>query len=163
MQKNLRTICWMFFFALLLGCCMNAPRASARSISPRTSNQQLTEVANFGQFTGTWTAHSSFLIFTRSGEATFEARTYQWCNAGASQPCDTIDARGYILPGDRETLQFSRIDGSVAYGAVTRSNLHPQGLAVSVTLLPNDTLLYASTVSISLLCGPRAPVGTCGA
>lgn len=118
---------------------------------------------DFSKFTGIWTAHGASLSFASDGTATFNQRTYNWCGPGVAQPCDSIDPRGFIQPGNHEQIRFSRADGSIAYGTVVSSNFHPNGLTVTVEIKPDNTLLYASHTAIALLCSPSAPAGTCGA
>ncbi len=118
---------------------------------------------DFSAFVGVWTAHSARLIFAKDGSATFDERTYSWCGPGVTQPCDSIDARGNIHPGNNEQMQFSRTASSIAYGIIISSNFHPRGFTVTVKLQPDNTLLYADHTAIALLCGPASPVGTCGA
>lgn len=118
---------------------------------------------DFSKFTGVWTAHGALLSFATNGKAAFNQRTYSWCGPSVAQPCDSIGPRGSIQPGDNEQIQFSHADGPIAYGTVVSSNFHPRGLAVTLEIKPGNTLLYASHTAIALLCGPSAPVGTCGA
>jgi hypothetical protein len=118
---------------------------------------------DFSMFARKWVAHGAVLVFSADGWAFFEERTYNWCGSGVKSPCDSIGANGYIRSGYQEKIQFSRVSGSVAYGKVTASNFHPVGLAVTVRLQENDTLLYAGTRDIALLCGPHSPPGECGA
>lgn len=158
---------WIFPFLFLLGCGTPAQSSALHAATIHTAATRLSYVSrantDLSQFAGTWYAHGAVLTIASNGGATFEGRAYRWCGSGVSQPCDTIDARGYIHNGNHEQVQFSRVTGSTAYGTITSSSFHTVGMAVSVTLQPNGTLLYASNAPISLLCDPEAPVGMCGA
>lgn len=143
-------VCWICTLViLLLGSITSAQGATLR----------------FHAFAGTWFAHGSSLQFSEDGQAIFQGRTYRWCGPGVVPPCDSIDARNVIHAGNQEQIRFSRIanSGSIAYGTIIASNFHPRGLAVTVELRPDHTLLYASHTPIALLCSPAAPVGMCGA
>jgi hypothetical protein len=74
-------------------------------------------------------------------------------------------ARNTILYGYREQLTLFSVDDSVAHGALVASNnsLERPDTPITLTLGANDTLIYASGASVTILCGPAAPAGTCGA
>lgn len=168
MGKRFGKICWVFSLALLLlGCDARANNHLAQPIPPGRDFALLSllplSTSDFGRFVGTWVAHGSLLTFSTDGQATFLARTYNWCGPDVSSRCDSIDAQGHILAGDQEHMLFSRVIDSVAYGTITSSNFHPTGLAVTVALQSDDTLLYASNTEIARLCGPTSPPGLCGA
>lgn len=163
---SLIILCFIFF----LGCGVPTRGGSLQTASGHADTANLSAIsrsthsaADLGQFAGTWTAHGAVLIVARDGTATFSARTYRWCGPNVLQPCDTLSAQGQIHNGDQEQILFSRVSGPVAYGTVLASTFQPAGLAVTLTLQPNDTLLYVAYTSIALLCGPNAPAGTCGA
>lgn len=171
MQQRIQTICRVLAFILLFGCWSGcgAARQSplARQANAEVATHRQTSTislpADFHRFAGTWTAHGAQLSVSPHGMATFTARTYRWCAAGVAHPCDTMNAQGQIADGAREHLQFVRINGSRAYGNILNSTVRAAGLAVSLTLEPNDSLLYMAQTPIVLLCGPNAPAGTCGA
>jgi hypothetical protein len=167
MQLRFRTLCWVFSFVFLLGCGTTVQHQPAGQASAQSNTRALSSASrstpDFRQFAGKWIAHGSILIISSDGTATFSARAYRWCGVGVPQPCDTMDARGRIENGDQEQIRFTRVSGSVAYGTILTSTFHPAGLPVTLTLEPNDTILYAANTPIALLCGPAAPVGTCGA
>lgn len=151
-------------FFLLLGCGIaryngsTQPVTHARSVSPTSASTSI----NPGKFTGTWIAHGAFMTIARDGKAVFEARTYSWCGPGVPQPCDSIK-QNQILYGHHQQLQLSQVNGSVARGVITSSNTSPTNTAVTLTLQSGDTLLYTVNGSTTLLCGPSAAPGTCGA
>lgn len=167
MQLRFRTICWILSFVFLLGCGTTTRHQPVQQTSIQNQTRALSSVSlstpGFRQFAGKWIAHGSILIISSDGTATFSARAYRWCGVGVPQPCDTMDARGNIQNGDQEQVSFTRVSGPVAYGTVLASTFHPTGLPVTLTLEPNNTILYAANTPISLLCGPGAPAGTCGA
>lgn len=167
MQLRSLNFCWIFSFIFFLGCGAAPQSAPGQQAAYHAGASNLSSTSrsavDLSQFVGTWTAHGAALVIARDGTATFTARAYRWCGSGVPQPCDTIDTQDRIHDGNQEQLQLTRFSGSVAYGTVTTSTFHPAGLAVTLTLQPNDTLLYAGNAPISLLCGPAAPVGTCGA
>jgi hypothetical protein len=167
MQLRFRTLCWVFSFVFLLGCGTTVQHQPAGQAHAQSNTRALSfasrSTPDFRQFAGKWIAHGSILIISSDGTATFSARAYRWCGVGVPQPCDTMDARGHIENGDQEQARFTRASGNVAYGTILTSTFHPAGLPVTLTLEPNDTILYAANMPIALLCGPAAPVGTCGA
>jgi hypothetical protein len=167
MQRHFRTICWILSFLLFAGCgaIIQHPltRQSSSQAQARARPSMLLVTPEFRRFASTWIAHGSVLIIAANGTATFVARAYRWCATDVPRPCDTIDAQGHIESGKREQLRLSRVHGSTAYGTVLTSTFHPAGLAITLTLEPNDTLLYAARTPIALLCGPTAPAGACGA
>src|SRR5579885_1099202 len=167
MQLRFRTLCWVFTFVFLLGCGTATQHQPMQQTNTQSNTRVLSSTSlstpDFRQFAGKWIAHGSILIISPDGTATFSARAYRWCGVGVPQPCDTMDARGGIENGNREQARFTRVSGSVAYGTILTSTFHPAGLPVTLTLEPNDTILYAANTPIALLCGPAAPVGTCGA
>ncbi len=154
-----------FMLLLSYGAFAPTPALQAATAHPTTAHLAFNThaSADLGQLAGTWRSHGAVLSIAPDGSANFEGRAFRWCGSSEPQPCDTIDAQGLIHDGDHEQIQFSRVSGSIAYGTITTSSFHPAGMAVSVTLQPSDTLLYAGNTPISLLCGPHAPVGTCGA
>lgn len=161
MRSRLVKICRFFFLLLLI--VIGATGASYYRVVSGPVSHHGASTPDFGNFAGSWFAHSSSLVLSNDGTATFVGRTYSWCGPGVAQPCDTIDERGSIHPGIQEQMQFSRASGSTAYGTIISSNFQAPGLTVTIELQPNDTLLYKSDTLIALLCGPNAPVGTCGA
>lgn len=166
MWNKCTKLCWTFLFVILLvaGTTGASSRSAQRARFIRgTSVALLTLPPDFSRFAGVWVAHGASLSLAKDGTATFEGRTYNWCGSGVAQPCDSIDANSMIHSGHHEQIHFSRIAGPIAYGTIIASNFHPLGLAVTIELQPDDTLLYASNTVIALLCGPNAPVGTCGA
>lgn len=166
MQILVRKVGWFFSLViLLLGYGISAQSAYAQTVKARTQVQKSgpPPISAFSRFSRAWVAHSAILIFAPNGQAVFAERTYTWCDAGKASPCDSINASGQIRSGYQEKMQFSRVSDSVAYGTIIASNFRPVGLAVTVSLLANDTLLYTANADKTLLCGPDAPVGTCGA
>ncbi len=168
-SSSLKTWCLLLLF-ILAGCGISSRSSSALARAHITSPGNLSSTSmlarfsdDFSKFVGTWTAHGVLLVVSSDGTATFVARTYNWCIPGVSSRCDSIDAQGHIQDGYRERLQFSSASGSIAHGTVTSSNFHPTGLAVTLTLQPGDTLIYASGLPIAFLCGPASTPGACGA
>ena len=118
----------------------------------------------FGKFVGTWVAHGAFLLVASDGSVKFEARTYTWCASHVAQPCDSIE-NNEISYGYHEQLALTSANASSAYGTVVASNDSPEKLNAPVTLKlgPDNTLDYINQASMTVLCGPAAPAGTCGA
>lgn len=160
-------LCWLFSCIFFLGCGIPAQRGTAQQVAHRTRSSNLPVSSHFtpnlSRFAGKWIAHGAALIIEPDGTATFSGRTYRWCDSDVAQPCDTIDPQGQINPGDQEWILFTRVNGPVAYGTVLFSTFHRPGSVVTVTLQPNDRVLYSGKTPVALLCGPNAPVGTCGA
>lgn len=171
MQTHFMKTSWLFpliiLIALLWGSGASVPtgltpiKAAEEKSAPMQAAQRVTP--DFRKFARQWVAHGAALNFLEDGRAFFVQRVYRWCGRGVARPCDTIGRDGRITSGYREHIQFTRVSGSVAYGTIIASNLHPKGLPVAAILKPDDTLLYAGKAEIALLCGPRAPVGACGA
>jgi len=171
MQQRIHTICQVLALLLVVGCWSGCGTTGQNPLARQANAQVATHIqastlsvrADFRRFAGTWTAHGALLSVSPQSMATFTARTYRWCAFGVAHPCDSIDAQGHITDGVRERLQLLRISGPRATGKVLSSTLHSAGMAVSLTLEPNDTLLYSAQTPIAFLCGPKAPAGTCGA
>jgi hypothetical protein len=167
--RFVRTFGIFLLVIVLAGCGISARGGSMQTGTSGTMSlvraHPQTPMPDFGRFVNRWFAHSAVLIFSPNGSIFFEKRVYRWCGPGVPPPCDTIDADGRIWPGYQEDAQFSRVTGSMAYGTITASNLHSNGLAVTVTLQAADTLLYTANGKQDsiLLCGPAAPPGECGA
>lgn len=161
MRHCFLTVCWLLFVVLTLP----GPAAQGQLVQPdaRSRLSVLLATPDLRRFAGTWIAHGSLLTVTPAGKGTFVARTYRWCASGVPRPCDTIDAQGRLVDGNREQLQFFRTDGARAYGVVLSSTFHPTGLSVTLTLQPDDIVLYAARTPIAFLCGRNAPAGACGA
>jgi hypothetical protein len=118
---------------------------------------------NFSPFVGSWGGHGRLLTFASNGHAQYTARTYQWCGQGVPLPCDSTQGN-LIIDGINEQLEFTRTSGSTAYGTITFSTSGDTGQQVVLSLQPMDTIaLYFGNRPYSLLCGPQAPVGYCGA
>ncbi len=173
MWNRLQHVSWVFVFLLLLGTGTGIAHATPRPLisqnnwSLPTSASSMTSTTfagDFNKFAGLWVAHSAFMVVARDGNAHFGARTYNWCNTNAPPPCDSI-VGDQLRYGYHEQLLLSRMSDAVAYGTVLASNEHPanQKTGITLTLEPDDTLLYASDSSVTLLCGPSAPIGACGA
>ncbi|MGH2505866.1 MAG: hypothetical protein ACRDHZ_00365 [Ktedonobacteraceae bacterium] len=154
MKYTGKKVYWTFILVILI---LGSIISVQSTVSAKNVN------SNFSKFVGTWYAHGSSLHFFKDGRAAFQERTYRWCGPGVASPCDTIDTRGVIRPGNQEQIQFVHVTGSMAYGTIIASSFHPRRLPVTVALQPDDTLLYASHRPITLLCGSNAPVGMCGA
>jgi hypothetical protein len=109
-------------------------------------------------FKGQWHFHSSLLTVGNDGYATFITRAYQFCGQGILQPCDAW-LGNIIIPGIQEKIVLTKIDGMMAYGIITSSTDNKTQQKVTLTLQPNDTLKFNDM----LLCGPKGPIGHCGA
>jgi hypothetical protein len=109
-------------------------------------------------FKGEWHFDSSLLTVGDDGYATFITRAYQFCGPGILQPCDAWQGNT-IIPGIQEKIVLTNIDGTTAYGIITSSTDNKIQRQVTLTLQPNDTLAFNSM----LLCGPKGPIGHCGA
>lgn len=160
MWKRLQPVFWIFSLFILLGCGTGVTHA-AQVEGSRASDSP---PGTFNKFVGTWVAHGAFLVVASDGSVKFEARTYNWCGPQVAQPCDFIK-ENTIFYGYHEQLALTNANDSIAYGTVIASNDPPEKLntPITLTLGPNDTLYYASQASITVLCGPAAPAGTCGA
>lgn len=171
MRTQFGKVCWLFPILLMsILLWRNAGNAQTnfsriKSAEEYGGTRQVTQTSSseFKEFVRLWVSHGAALNFSADGKAVFYKRVYRWCGPGVAQPCDTISSDGRISNGYQEQIQFSYVRGLVAYGTITASNFHPKGLAVTAILQPDDTLLYSGTSEIALLCGPKAPVGACGA
>ena len=108
-------------------------------------------------FSGSWYNHGGVLTIKQDGHAHFVSRVYRWCVDGPA-PCDTIDGDTFI-PGIQEYFVFSREQDDTLYGTVISSTDHTNGKTITATLGTNDIL----NLNGQPLCGPKAPVGYCGA
>ena len=160
MWNRLQHVSWIFSLFILLGCGTGVAHAAQTESSKATGSP----TGTFSKFVGIWVAHGAFLIVANDGSAKFEARTYIWCAPHVPQPCDTIE-KNEIFYGYHEQLALSNTNASIAYGTMLASNDAPgkPNTPITLTLGPDNTLYYANQASITVLCGPAAPAGTCGA
>jgi len=109
-------------------------------------------------FNGEWHFHSTLLTVGNDGYATFITRAYQFCGPGIVQPCDAWQGNT-IIPGIQEKIVLTKIEGSIAYGLITSSTDNKTQQQVTLILQPNDMLEFNGM----FLCGPKGPIGHCGA
>ena len=167
MWNRLQSVFWIFLSFLILGSGTGIAHAAQHpATGPRAWSTPITAISShdFSKFAGTWIAHGAFMIISADGNVKFEARTYNWCGSNTPQPCDSIK-NNQIFYGYHEHLSLANASGSVAYGNMVASTDSPArpNAAITLTLGPDDTLSYVNNASITLLCGPAAPAGTCGA
>jgi hypothetical protein len=161
---GLVVLCALYLLYYLLFTLKPAPAAAPTSTPISTPTPTVSQ-PNFTDFVGTWDGHGRRLSFASDGHAQFIGRAYQWCGPGVSPPCDSMQGN-FIVGGINETMVFTRVNGSTAYGIVTSSTANNLGQAVSLTLQPNDVIaVYDGTkfANGSILCGPQSPPGWCGA
>jgi hypothetical protein len=140
-------------------CAISLAKGATSTGTTTTAKQGTTPTSNFSMFVGTWENHSSTLIFTPNGQASYRERTYRWCGPNVPSPCDSIQ-NNVIQPGIIETLAFTQVQGNTAYGTIIASTVNNVGQSVSLTVQDNDTVTLDDGAP---LCGPNAPVGWCGA
>jgi hypothetical protein len=167
MWNRLQYVSWIFVFVLMLGSSAgiaHAAQTPAHAQDTRLVSSTATPNSDFNKFTGLWVAHSAFMVVARDGNVRFGARTYSWCSIKQPQPCDSI-VGDQLRFGYHEQLVLSRATDSIAYGTILASNEQPANLktGITLTLEPNNTLIYANNSTITLLCRPSAPIGACGA
>jgi hypothetical protein len=157
----LSKVCWLFpLIVLLIGYTTNAASAATRSASiwPMSG-----EIPGFSRFVNPWYAHGAGLTVQPDGQAHYEARVYTWCGSGVQQPCDSIKGNE-IINGYKGDVRFFLVSDTVAYGIITSGNLQPIGSCVTLTLLPDDQLLFSAGKGMgNHLCGQNAPAEACGA
>lgn len=107
-------------------------------------------------FIGTWHSHADVLTIQQDGRALFDGRVYRWCTEGPP-PCDKLEG-DKIIPGIHKELVFNREQDKTLYGTIISSTDHTNGQTITARLSANDTL----DLNGESLCGPKAPVGTCG-
>jgi hypothetical protein len=139
----------------------SAYRSGAQPAPPTLSNSS---TPDFSTFVGEWYHHGGVLIFSSDGRAKYVARAYRWCGPGVSPPCDSMQ-NNIIIDGINEEMLFTYVVGNTAYGTITASSAGDTGRAVTLATAANDTAtLTIGTEPPGLpLCGPHAPVGSCGA
>jgi hypothetical protein len=168
MWNRFQPVSWIVAILLLLLSSTGVAHAASVPANHQSTSTSTTitaaSSADFSKFAGQWVAHSAFLIVSPDGSANFGARTYNWCGPDVPQPCDSING-DQLRYGYHARVALSGVSDSVAYGTVTESNQKPANLHTTVTLTlgPEDTLIYNNNGAIFFLCGPRAPAGTCGA
>jgi len=170
MGNRLQQVAWMFVFLLALassvGIALTAPVAGAQEarLSSSVFSTIVDNKGDYSKFAGLWVAHGSFMIVSRTGEVYFGARVYRWCGPNVPQPCDSI-VNSQLRYGYYEQMLLASVRDSVASGKVTFSNFQPanQNTSMTLTLGPNDTLIYNNNGMLTLLCGKNAPANTCGA
>jgi hypothetical protein len=151
-------LCALYLLYYLLSTLKPAPAAGPTSTSVPSPTPTIAK-PDFTNFVGPWQGHGRALTFASDGSAYYTARAYQWCEPGVSLPCDSIQGNE-IIDGINETMVFTRVNGSTAYGTITASTTGNAGQPVSLTLKPNDTLEFSDGL---VMCGPQSPPGQCGA
>jgi hypothetical protein len=167
MWNRLQHVSWIFALFILLGCGTGVAYAAPNPVSiqhPQSLSAPAVSGGDFSKFAGRWVAHGAFMSISRDGDARFEARTYSWCGPQSAQPCDSL-VQDQIRDGYNAQLVLSRTEDAIAYGTVIFSNYPAEQPNAAITLMlgPNDTLIYTNSGTVTLLCGPAAPAGTCGA
>ena len=152
-SSNIRIITPVVFIAII------ATIFYITTIAPRISQASAPQFTMHNHnFSGSWYNHGGVLTINQDGHAHFVSRVYRWCVDGPA-PCDTIDG-DTIIPGIREDIVFTREQGNALYGTVISSTDHTNGKAITATLgAANDIL----NLNGQPLCGPKAPLGYCGA
>jgi hypothetical protein len=132
--------------------------------STPTSIPTATPTPDFSAFVGAWGGHGRELTFSSDGRAKYIARAYQWCGPGVPQPCDSIQ-NNTIINGIHEEMLFTFVTDHTAYGTITASSAGNTGRSVSLAVDADDTatLTEGGDPANILLCGPNAPLLTCGA
>jgi len=161
---------WIFLIIALIiigtGTIKTLPLLASSSVPGKTALKAESPPRvspNFNPFVGTWYGHGRGLIFSANGHAQYIARTYQWCGQGVPSPCDSFQGNE-IISGNMEQLVFTRTAGQSAYGTVISSTVGNAGQRVTVSLQSKDIIaLYYDSSLYTVLCGPHAPVGYCGA
>ncbi|GHO82761.1 hypothetical protein [Dictyobacter formicarum] len=153
----------LFILLFFTGSRSEVSAIHTRAI-PRTAYMTSSPGAQLQAFTGTWYSHGAALVIQSNGYATYTARAYSWCNTSAAPPCDVIKDNN-IISGIRMELQFTHVQGDVAYGTVLTSTVGHVGSPVSLTLAHDHTASFTEVASKSprVLCDLQAPVGRCGA
>ena len=141
------------------GCSSAASHATGGSPSP-TAHPSASGSPAFAAFAGKWIGHGSYLVVRSDGRFTISKRTYRFCSQNPP-PCDTVSGNT-ITNGDVATGQLTSLARKVATGEVTRTTDPADSPAgrITMTLNPASDTISARSVSF---CGPRAPVGKCGA
>lgn len=158
----------MYFILLLalvfVGCMGNTYASKSSATAQRNLDTPTVARITFQGLVGPWVSHAAGLTFYADGSADYKERVYSWCGPGVPQPCDSFQGN-MIISGDIEHMQFTRMNNGVAYGTVTASTVGHKGFSVTLTRQANDTVVLSEgTPTITrVLCGPDAPVGTCGA
>ena len=149
----------MIITLLSLALFISNPIAGAHAHADGAQKEQVNKTQQSLQsFVGQWYTHAGALTVRDDGTATFMARSYTKCGAGVPAPCDTWNGN-LIIPGINENIAIHDAGETSAHGIITSSTDGQQGKPVTMTLQPQDTLLFNDW----LLCGPKAPTGYCGA
>lgn len=145
---------------LLAAGCGGTPAAAGHPASRSPAPGTHAPAPAVSAFAGTWSGHGSYLLVRPGGQFTLSRRTYRFCGPNPP-PCDTVSGSA-ITDGDVATGQITSVSGDVATGQVARTTdpaATPAG-RITLTFDPADDTITTGTVRF---CGPRAPVGHCGA
>ncbi|GAC1465758.1 MAG: hypothetical protein PVSMB7_10440 [Chloroflexota bacterium] len=122
--------------------------------------------APLARFAGTWQAHGAILILGPRGRGYYQARTYVDCTNRILTDCDRSKG-GFIYDGGFGALTVSRVVGNTVSATITSSSTSWEiNTKISFTLTRNDILIARGASDLldqRRFCGPRAPVGACGA
>ena len=115
-------------------------------------------------FAGTWYSHGAVLVLHSNGQATYDARVYNWCGSAVSKPCDIMQGN-LIIPGIHMEIIFTRVEGINAYGTIINSTVDHKNSIVRLTINNNQTAQFTEDSSNNphILCNLHAPTGLCGA
>ena len=141
------------------------PSTSASTVPSPTSTPvpiPTSAPTGFGAFVGEWTFHGAVVVINPDGAGVANWRIYKWCSDDPTPPCDSVRG-GDIIDGGKATFRLTSTKGTQAFGVVS-ATLDPGTVAdgpLVIQLLPNDYLHFPKLTAP--LCGPRAPVASCGA
>ena len=118
----------------------------------------------YARFMGGWFHHGGSLKIQANGHAMYSYRVYVFCNQQRTTACDKL-ANNTIYAGGFSVFALHHTVGNKANGVMNNSSFSWQvGTPVTLVAKPNDTLvLYEAGTAPTVLCGPKAPAGLCGA
>lgn len=155
-----RSMALITFLALASGLAIGhslfgLPTASASGPSAATS---------YSRFVGRWFHHGGSLKIYPNGHAAYSYRLYVFCSRQRMTTCDKL-ANNTIYAGGFSAFTLHHRVGNKAYGSMDNSSFSWQvGTTVTLVARPNDTLtLYEAGTAPTVVCGPKAPPGFCGA
>ncbi|HEX6509108.1 MAG TPA: hypothetical protein VF221_15880 [Chloroflexota bacterium] len=124
------------------------------------------QTAPFARFAGSWSTHGGVLQIGPRGRGHYQMRTYVNCTATILTDCDRFKGQ-IIYDGGFATFTLTRVAGNTAFGKITNSSTSWEiNTPLSFRLTTKDALVgggASDLVNGRRFCGPRAPVGFCGA
>jgi hypothetical protein len=134
------------------GAPLRGPDGALLTPTPTPTPIPAPSHVTFSIFVGSWYAHLGTLDIEANGHAHLALQGYSSCSdPEVKLPCKTLIT---------EEIVFTRVIGRTAYGTIIQSSDGDSGKVITATLGDNDTLDLSDG---GFFCGPKSPLGWCGA